>query len=414
MMEENEYRSSGDVLPRSLVEHGVKGGDTMTFRIMPAEEAHPTPNGAKIKVVGVGGCGGNALNRMIAAGLEGVEFIAINTDCQDLEKSRAETVVAIGKEATGGKGTGGNPEVGQKAIEESQEEVRAVLEGADMVFITAGMGGGTGTGASPVIARLARELDALTVAVVTKPFRFEGPARMRAAERGIAELRKHVNTLIAIPNDRLLSIVPERTPLRQALAEGDRILRDATRGIVGIITSTGEWNRDFSDVRSVMSCGGDAVMGIGEASGDERAVRAAELAITSQLLEETSIRGAKSVLLHVAGDEDMSLHEVHSCLSVVQEGAGGQADVKLAIGIDPSLNGSIRVTVIATGFGSTTGGDADLLGEDHLPVPFARRAKKAEEDPWSLDVPYSGVGPVPSRNMTRDWEVPSFLRRQAD
>lgn len=383
----------------------------MTFRIMPAEEPTTAPNGANLKVIGVGGCGGNAINRMITERFDGVEFIAVNTDCQDLAKSLAETKVPIGAQATGGQGSGGNPDVGQRAVEESEQEVRRTLEGANMVFITAGMGGGTGTGASPVIARIARELDALTVAVVTKPFKFEGPVRMRVAERGIAELRKHVNTLIAIPNDRLLSVVSERAPLRQALMEGDRILRDATRGIVEIITNTGEWNRDFSDVRSVMAAGGDAIMGIGQSSGEDRALRAAELAITSQLLEDTSIRGAKSVLLRVAGDENMALHEVHACLSVVQEGAGGQADVKLAIGIDPSLEGAIRVTVIATGFGVGNGPDTDLIGDEHA-LPFARRRPK-DEEPWSMDAPYSPVGPAPSWNR-RDPEIAAFLRRQAD
>jgi cell division protein FtsZ len=381
---------------------------------MPADEAAHAPDGANLKVIGVGGCGGNAINRMIAERLGGVEFIAVNTDCQDLAKSMAETKVPIGAQATGGRGSGGNPEVGQRAIEESEEEVRRSLTGASMVFITAGMGGGTGTGASPVIARIARELDALTVAVVTKPFRFEGPVRMRTAERGIAELRKHVNTLIAIPNDRLLSVVPERTPLRQALVEGDRILRDATRGIVEIITNTGEWNRDFSDVRSVMSAGGDAIMGIGEASGEDRALRAAELAITSQLLEDTSIRGAKSVLLRVAGDESMALHEVHTCLSVVQEGAGGQADIKLAIGVDPQMEGGIRVTVIATGFGMDKEGDPDLMGDDRSTLPFGRRKQKEDEDLWSMDGPYSAIGTTPSRNNFRDPEIAAFLRRQAD
>ena len=385
----------------------------MTFRIMPADEPAATPSGANLKVVGVGGCGGNAINRMISERLDGVQFIAVNSDCQDLAKSMAETKVPIGAEATGGRGCGGDPEKGQRAMEESEEDVRVTLEGANMVFITAGMGGGTGTGASPVIARIAREMDALTVAVVTKPFRFEGPVRMRAAERGIAELRKYANTLIAIPNDRLLSVVPERTPLRQALVEGDRILRDATRGIVEIITHTGEWNRDFSDVRSVMSAGGDAIMGIGEASGDDRALHAAELAITSQLLEDTSIRGAKSILLRVAGDESMALHEVHTCLSVVQEGAGGQADIKLAIGVDPRLEGTVRVTVIATGFGVGNNGDTDLLGDERSTLPFSRRKQKEEEDSWSMDVPYSAVGPAPSKNW-RDPEIAAFLRRQAD
>lgn len=382
----------------------------MTFRILPAQELEGSAQPAVLKVVGVGGCGGNAINRMISDRVQGVEFIAVNTDRQDLEKSLAETKVAIGMQATGGRGCGGNPEIGLKAVEESEEEIRRVLEGAHMVFIAAGMGGGTGTGASPVIARIARELDALTVAVVTKPFKHEGPTRMKTAERGIAELRKHVNTLIAIPNDRLLAVVPEKTPLRQALQHGDKILRDATRGIVEIITNTGEWNRDFADVRSVMSVGGDAIMGIGEASGEDRAARAAEMAISNQLLEDTSIRGAKSVLLGVVGDETLSLDEVHTCLAKVQEGAGGQADIKLAIGVDSSMQGSVRVTVIATGFGPVAGPEPDWSDEGERGSFLKRRPR---EEAWAMDVPYSGIGVRPARNMG-DPELAAFLRRQAD
>lgn len=385
----------------------------MSIRIFPIPE-EATEAGAIIKVIGVGGAGGNAVNRMISESVQGVEFVVINTDFQDLQKSWGETKIQIGAQLTGGLGSGGDPEIGLKAIEENEDDVKLALEGANMVFVAAGMGGGTGTGAAPVVARLAREAEALTVAVVTKPFKFEGPGRARAAEKGIAELRKHVNTLIAIPNERLLSVVPEDTPFENALMEGDRILLNATRGIVELIKKTGQWNRDFADVRSVMSMGGDALMGIGEASGEGRATNAAEQAISSQLLEDTSIRGARAVLLHVSGNSSLSFHEAHACLGAVQEGAGGQADVYMGVGMDESLGDAVRVTVIATGFG---------VEPDAAPVPEGDnetnrfRWRKREYD---FDVDFS-PGVAPSRNEATvrsgygtDSEIPAFLRRQAD
>jgi cell division protein FtsZ len=377
------------------------------------EEA--TEAGAVIKVIGVGGAGGNAVNRMISENVQGVEFVVINTDFQDLQKSWGETKIQIGAQLTGGLGSGGDPEIGLKAVEESEDDVKLALEGANMVFVAAGMGGGTGTGAAPVVARLAREAGALTVAVVTKPFKFEGPGRARSADRGITELRKHVNTLIAIPNERLLSVVPEDTPFENALMEGDRILLNATRGIVELIKKTGQWNRDFADVRSVMSMGGDALMGIGEASGDDRARNAAEQAISSQLLEDTSIRGARAVLLHVAGNSSLSFHEAHACLGVVQEGAGGQADVYMGVGMDEGLGDTIRVTVIATGFGVEP--DAAPAPEDDNELNRWRWRKRE----FDFDVDFSSglapsinQAPVGSQGHGTDSEVPAFLRRQAD
>ena len=352
---------------------------------------------------------------MISENVQGVEFVVMNTDSQDLSKSWGETKIQIGAQLTGGLGAGGDPEIGLRAIEESEEEAKAVLEGANMVFVAAGMGGGTGTGAAPVVARMAREAGALTVAVVTKPFKFEGPGRSRAADRGIDELRKHVNTLIAIPNERLLSVVPEDTPFDEALMEGDKILLNATRGIVELIKKTGRWNRDFSDVRSVMSKGGDAMMGIGEASGEDRASKAAEQAISSQLLEDTSIRGAKAILLHVAGDSSLKFHEAHSCLSVVQEGAGGQAEVYLGVGQDESLGESVRVTVIATGFGLEEEEDFTDPEQD-----MARQFKWRKREPDLHKMDFSSHGSaVRNREMSSvvagaDPEIPAFLRKQAD
>jgi len=386
----------------------------MSLRIRPIPE-ESAEAGAVIKVVGVGGAGGNAVNRMISENVQGVEFVVLNTDSQDLSKSWGETKIQIGADLTGGLGAGGDPEIGLRAIEENEEEVKAALEGANMVFVAAGMGGGTGTGAAPVVARMAREADALTVAVVTKPFKFEGPGRSRAADRGIDELRKHVNTLIAIPNERLLSVVPEDTAFDEALMEGDKILLNATRGIVELIKKTGRWNRDFSDVRSVMSRGGDAMMGIGEASGEDRASKAAEQAISSQLLEDTSIRGAKAILLHVAGDSSLKFHEAHSCLSVVQDGAGGQAEVYLGVGQDENLGESVRVTVIATGFGVEE--EEDFTDPEQEVV---RQFKWRKREPDAYRVDFSTQGPeIRNREMTSavagaDPEIPAFLRKQAD
>ncbi len=380
---------------------------------------------ARIKVMGIGGAGGNAVNRMISANLRGVEFSVLNTDCQDLYKSLAPTKLQIGVETTNGEGSGGDPEIGRRSIEENEEDVRGLLEGADMVFVSAGMGGGTGTGAAPVVARLAREQKALTVAVVTKPFTFEGPGRRRNAEAGIEELRKHVNTLIAIPNERLLSVVPEDTPLEEALFEGDKILLNATRGIVDLVSKVGMINRDFKDVCSVMSKGGDALMGIGEASGEDRAQSAADQAISSHLLEDTSIEGARAVLVHVEGDNSLTLHEVNSCCSVIQEAAGGEADMYMGVGKDETLDGILRVTVIATGFGA----DQERLlpvDRDRSVAIFPGHRHRGDDQGYEYgsrdretrirerDGAEHAVPTFVRRQNPVDHEIPSFLRRQAD
>ncbi len=306
---------------------------------------------ANIKVVGVGGGGGNAINRMIEAGLKGVEFIAINTDAQVLDQNRADKKVQIGNDLTGGLGAGANPEVGKGAIDENRQAVTEAMDKPNLVFITAGMGGGTGTGAAPVVAEMAKQNGALTVAIVTKPFRFEGAQRIKRADKGLDELRSKVDTLITIPNERLLEIVDKKTTLTQAFATADEILHQATKGISDLITIPGLINCDFADVRTVMLERGDALMGTGYGTGDERAVDAAQMAISSPLLGDVSISGARGVLINVTGGEDMTLFDVNTATSLVYEAAGDDANIIFGAVIDPSMDDQMRVTVIATGFG---------------------------------------------------------------
>lgn len=306
---------------------------------------------AKLKVVGVGGAGGNAVNHMITSELTGVEFIAANTDAQALKVSHATHKLQIGNKLTKGLGAGGHPEVGKRAAEEDRELIAEAIKGADMVFITAGMGGGTGTGAAAVVAEVSRELGALTVGVVTKPFQFEGAKRCRNAELGLAELKKHVDTLIVIPNQRLLSVVGKQTPVRDAFRIADDILLHATRGISDIILVPGLINVDFADVRTIMQEMGDALMGTGTGTGENRAIEAAQDAISSPLLENTSIAGAKGVLINITGGEDMTLFEINDAVSIIQESAGDEANIIFGAVIDPTLEGKVYVTVIATGFG---------------------------------------------------------------
>ncbi|MFQ6007585.1 MAG: cell division protein FtsZ [Candidatus Zixiibacteriota bacterium] len=306
---------------------------------------------ANIKVVGVGGGGGNAINRMIEAGLKGVEFIAINTDAQVLDQNRAQKKVQVGRELTGGLGAGANPEVGKRAAEENRQEVAQEIGAANMVFITAGMGGGTGTGAAPIVAEIAKAAGALTVAIVTKPFRFEGAQRMRRAEMGLTELKTKVDTLIVIPNDRLLEIVDKKTTVTAAFATADEVLHQATKGISDLITIPGLINCDFADVRTVMLERGDALMGSGFGVGEEKAVDAARQAISSPLLENVSISGARGVLINVTGGEDMTLFDVNAATSLIYEAAGDEANIIFGAVIDPAMTDQMRVTVIATGFG---------------------------------------------------------------
>ncbi len=308
---------------------------------------------ARIKVVGVGGAGCNAVNRMIKEGIQGIEFIAVNTDGQALLQSNATTRVRIGDKSTRGLGAGGVPEMGKKAAEESAEELYSVLNGSDMVFVTAGMGGGTGTGAAPIISTIAKEANALTIGVVTRPFTFEGSKRMQAAESGINNLKKVADTLIVIPNDRLLQIVDKRSSLQDAFKVADDVLRQGIQGISELITVPGLINLDFADVRTIMSEGGAALMAVGRASGEDRARKAAEMAISSDLLDIT-IDGAHGILFNITGGESLTLFEVNQAAAIIKETA--HPDVNLIFGavIDPSLGDEIHLTVIATGFDSSS------------------------------------------------------------
>ncbi|KMQ53053.1 Cell division protein FtsZ [Chitinispirillum alkaliphilum] len=307
---------------------------------------------AKMKVIGVGGAGGNAVNRMISAGLSGVEFISVNTDAMALDNNQAAQRLQIGERVTKGLGAGANPDVGKLAMEEDRDKIAAFLEGADMVFITAGMGGGTGTGGAPVVAEIAQEMGILTVAIVTRPFLFEGKVRDKNANRGIDELRKNVDTIIIIPNQKLLTIVERTTSLIDAFKTADDVLYQATKGISDLISVHGLVNLDFADVKTIMKEMGDALMGTGYAEGENRAVLAADSAINSPLLDDISIAGAKGILINITGGEDMTLYDVSDATQTVYDVVGEDSDVNIIFGAvtDPSLNGQLRVTVIATGF----------------------------------------------------------------
>ncbi len=346
-------------------------------RINPEIEAF-----AKIKVVGVGGAGGNALRRMIDSDIKGVEFVAVNTDAQDLHHSKAEHKVHLGKNLTRGLGAGMNPEVGRKAAEESKEEVYQAVNGANMVFITAGMGGGTGSGASPVIAQAAKESGALTVAVVTKPFMFEGIQRKRIADTAFEELKKNVDTIITIPNDKILNIIDKNTPVLEAFAMIDDILRQGVQGISDLITTPGEINVDFADIKEIMKNAGSALMGIGSASGENRAVTAAKIAINSPLLD-ISIKGAKGVLFNVTGGKDLSLAEISEAANIIGESIDPDARVIFGTVINEKLTeGEVQVTVIATGFDQKEPkAPIKPFKEEEVKGPTLEELKKrAEED----------------------------------
>lgn len=322
------------------------------------EQATPTI----IKVVGVGGAGGNAVNRMIASGLKKVSFVALNTDVQALQRSNAQTRIAIGKELTGGLGAGGQPEIGEKAALESKEEIKAELENTDMVFITAGMGGGTGTGAAAVVAEIAKSCNALTVAVVTTPFAFEGKKKFELAQQGIERLRKQVDTLILIPNQYLLKVVENNTPIKQAFLIADDVLYQGVQGISELITEPGEINIDFADVKTVMKGKGDALMGIGFGEGANRAVDAAKEAISNPLLENASIDGAKSVLVNLAGSDNLTLQEYQDVVELITANCAEDALIIAGQAFNPELGDRIKVTVVATGFqnkAEVTGGEVD-------------------------------------------------------
>jgi cell division protein FtsZ len=327
---------------------------------------------AAIKVIGVGGGGNNAVNRMIQAGLKGVEFISVNTDGQALILSHAPYRIQIGEKLTKGLGAGANPEIGEKAAEESREDIMKALKGADMVFVTAGMGGGTGTGAAPVVAECAKEIGALTVGVVTKPFTFEGRRRQSQAERGIAKLKEKVDTLITIPNDRLMQVVDKRTPIVEAFRIADDVLRQGVQGISDLIAVPGLINLDFADVKTIMQDTGSALMGIGVATGDNRAMAAAEAAIKSPLLE-TSIEGARGVLLNITGGSSLGLFEVNEAAEIIAKAADPEANIIFGAVIDENLSDEVRVTVIATGFDAKPAKIISGRNENPVIEPFAGR-----------------------------------------
>ncbi|MFZ5876227.1 MAG: cell division protein FtsZ [Nitrospirota bacterium] len=374
---------------------------------------------ARIIVMGVGGGGCNAVSTMIAGGLGQVEFVVANTDLQVLRSSSAATKIQLGGRLTKGLGAGANPQIGRDAALEDTERIREVLSGADMVFITAGMGGGTGTGAAPVIAGIAKEAGALTVAVVTKPFTFEGARRMRQADDGVRELRSACDTMLVIPNQRLLSVVEKGTPLTRAFAVADDILRQAVQGIAEVITVPGLVNVDFADVRAIMTHMGRAVMGMGRARGEHRAVEAAQRAIASPLLEDGSIQGARGVLINITGGPDLSLHEVTEASSIIQEAADPDANIIFGSVVNEEMTEDILVTVIATGFdaplaptASRPAGDGVALASPSSPIVSASsRTLSIEAIP-----PIRKSGGVKSRDgLTEDeWDVPTFLRKQLD
>jgi cell division protein FtsZ len=384
---------------------------------------------ARITVLGVGGAGGNAINHMIESNMKGVDFIACNTDVQALSINHAPYKVQIGKQSTKGLGAGARPEVGRQAIEEDREEVTELIDGSDMVFVTAGMGGGTGTGAAPVIAEIARELECLTIGVVTRPFIFEGRKRIKQAENGIAELRKFVDTIIVVPNQRLLGLVGKNTTFPEALKIADNILLYACQGISELITTPSLVNLDFADVKTIMYNMGDALMGTGFASGEYRASEAAQEAISSPLLEDVQIQGARGVLVNITGGSDMTLHEVNDANNVIYEAAGEEANIIFGASIDEQMNGQVRVTVIATGFGDRKQqaipetniqtisegrilefGQAinDDLTIGHLPKNSVENLEKTP----GADVPTTTKKPYPL--TMEELEIPTFIRRQID
>ena len=414
-------------------------------------EFEETPiRNARMKVVGVGGAGGNAVNRMIDEDLEGVEFISLNTDGQALKSSQAQITIQIGKKLTKGLGAGARPEIGRQALAESEDDVRRALEGSDLVFVAAGMGGGTGTGAAPLVAEIARELGALTIGIVTKPFSFEGRRRARQASQGLAELRRCVDTMILVPNDRLLAVVPKGTSFREALKKADEILLNATQGISDLISVTGEINVDFADVRTVMAARGPALMGSGFGEGENRAQEAAQEAISSPLLDDVSISGARGVLINITGGMDLAIDEVTTISSIIQEEAGDDAEIIFGAVHNPELKNQVRVTVIATGFDS--GGDEKVIPGDfrsprsqlQVPVPAQEPAASgvdmlqqampehsvlSEVVPQELEAQVAVAGggggeqllPLaryPERFISREQieglDIPTFIRRQMD
>jgi cell division protein FtsZ len=391
---------------------------------VPIELDTLTSRGAKIRVVGVGGGGGNAINSMIDKGLAGVDFVAINTDLQALERNKASHKIQIGKNLTRGLGAGSDPSIGSRAVEEDREEIALALAGCDMVFITAGMGGGTGTGGAPLVASIGKSVGALVVGIVTKPFNSEGKRRNGQADQGIEELKKNVDTLIIVPNQKLLDLIERRTPIMEAFEIANQVLYSATRGISEVITVPGYINVDFADVRTIMKEAGDALMGTGTASGENRAIDAAHMAISSPLLEGVSIAGAQGILINITGGNNLSLSEVDEATKVIHETAGEEANVILGTVINENMTDEIMVTVIATGFNKRTAAvqrpaKPTIKLIDHVPVgptelqrfdtpTFARRGIEIP------NAPLREVGMQKEKIDKTDTERPAFLRKIMD
>ena len=372
-----------------------------------------TSNDALIKVVGVGGGGGNAVNTMIRGKVQGVDFLAANTDRQALVDNLAPTKLQLGSNLTKGLGAGANPDIGREAALEDRDQIAAALEGADMVFVTGGMGGGTGTGGGPVIAAIARSLGALTVGVVTKPFFFEGNRRRRHAEQGIVELKEAVDTLITIPNQRLLSITAESTSMLEAFKKADEILLHAVQGISDLITYSGIVNVDFADVRTIMTDQGMALMGTGIGVGENRAVEAANEAISSPLLEDITIDGATGILINVTGGPNMTLHEINAASTLIQEAADEDANIIFGSVIEENMGDELKITVIATGFEKAHSATKDNIRQMAV-------QKEAQDIPtiirnrWEQERMTKVVGPDDYETVEEEYDIPTFLRRQAD
>ena len=388
---------------------------------------------ANLKVIGVGGAGGNAVNRMIQAGMKGVDFMVINTDAQDLENNAAENKIQIGKNLTRGLGAGAKSEIGRDAIESDKDAVKSLIEGADMVFITAGMGGGTGTGAAPRVAQIAREMGVLTVGIVTLPFNFEGPKRMNRGLAGITELRKVCDTLISIPNQKLMSVVDKNTTVVEAFKLADSVLHHASKGISDLINVHGLVNLDFADVETIMKNMGEAIIGTGTAKGEERAVLAAQQAISSPLLDNASIAGAQGVLVNITGGSDLAIMEVDQATNIIFEEAGQGANIIFGAVIDPSLNDEIMVTVIATGFNHKSSNDEvsnktieshietqqqfkSVTEQENVPLHEQENINLTEPVKQQTDVDepaklFDDLSPAMREN---DLDVPAFIRRQQD
>jgi cell division protein FtsZ len=383
---------------------------------------------AKIKVLGIGGAGGNAINRMITSGMDGVDFIAINTDAQDLDSNPAETKIQIGKDLTKGLGAGAKPEVGRKAIMHDKEAVASIVAGADLVFVTAGMGGGTGTGAAPVVAKICKDLGILTVCIVTLPFNFEGPKKMSEALKGVSTMRNFCDTLIVIPNEKLLSVIDYNTTLEEGFAESDSVLLQAAQSISDLINKQGNVNIDFADVETVMSGKGDAIMGTGTARGEERAVLAAQQAICSPLLDNQSIKGAKNALLNVTGNKKMTMREVDAASKLIYEEAGKEINLIFGCVIDENMDDELKVTVIATGINKTPIEEIEIKKEvenrrfhnDTNDLMDSRNTtlynqKNGNDIQFDEDYEEENDGPTlvfDDFDQSADLEVPAYIRKQ--